>query len=77
MYILNKNWQATQYLGEVCRYLLAAPPKPEDRAHKVRLFYGAGLRPQIWNEFKERFNIESVSDYYGASEGNANIGMLI
>ena len=35
--------------------------------------FGNGLRPQIWNEFKERFGIERIGEFYGATEGNANI----
>ena len=34
------------YIGEVCRYLLNQPPKPTDRAHKVRMIAGNGLRPE-------------------------------
>jgi fatty-acyl-CoA synthase len=36
------------YIGEICRYLLNQPPKPTDRAHKVRMIAGNGLRPEIW-----------------------------
>lgn len=57
----------------MCRYLLSAPPKPEDTAHRLRLMFGNGMRPQIWNEFVKRFNIKRVSEFYGSSEGNANI----
>jgi len=35
--------------------------------------FGNGLRPQIWNEFKERFGIKRIGEFYGATEGNANI----
>ena len=65
-----------QYIGETCRYLLAAAPKPEERSHKIRLMYGNGLRPQIWQEFVDRFNIKHISEFYGATEGNANISQL-
>ncbi|OBI41030.1 long-chain-acyl-CoA synthetase [Mycobacterium kyorinense] len=58
------------YIGEVCRYLLNQPPKPTDRAHKVRLIAGNGLRPEIWEEFTTRFGIERVCEFYAASEGN-------
>jgi solute carrier family 27 fatty acid transporter 1/4 len=58
----------------MCRYILAVPPKPEDKQHKLRLIYGNGLRPQIWTAFVERFNIPCVAEFYGATEGNANIG---
>lgn len=62
-----------QYIGEMCRYLLALPEKPEERQHKVRLMVGNGLRPQIWEQFVKRFNIEQIGEFYGATEGNANL----
>jgi fatty-acyl-CoA synthase len=58
------------YIGEICRYLLNQPPKPTDRAHKVRLIAGNGLRPEIWDEFTTRFGIARVCEFYAASEGN-------
>lgn len=70
---LQNKCTVAQYIGEICRYLLAQPPKPVDRQHKVRVAFGNGLRPQIWNEFKSRFNIERIGELYGATEGNANI----
>ncbi|CAB0005671.1 unnamed protein product [Nesidiocoris tenuis] len=62
-----------QYIGEMCRYLLATSPKPADTQHSLRMVFGNGLRPQIWTEFVERFNIAQVGEFYGATEGNANI----
>jgi len=63
-----------QYIGEICRYLLAQPDKPQDKLHHIRLAFGNGLRPQIWMSFKGRFNIEQIGEFYGATEGNANLG---
>ncbi len=54
----------------MCRYLLNQPPKPTDRAHKVRVIVGNGLRPDIWEEFTKRFGIKRVVEFYAASEGN-------
>ncbi|KAK9870445.1 hypothetical protein WA026_008010 [Henosepilachna vigintioctopunctata] len=70
-----QKYKATiaQYIGEMCRYILAAPPKPTDTQHKIRMIMGNGLRPQIWKEFIERFKIPKVAEFYGATEGNANI----
>ncbi|XP_067620529.1 long-chain fatty acid transport protein 4 [Eurosta solidaginis] len=62
-----------QYIGEMARYILSTPPSPNDRTHQVRLIFGNGLRPQIWPQFVERFNIPKVGEFYGATEGNANI----
>lgn len=66
------DYQATAfvYIGEICGYLLNQPPKPTDRAHKVRVIVGNGLRPAIWDEFTHRFGIPRVCEFYGASEGN-------
>lgn len=58
------------YIGELCRYLLNQPAKPTDRAHRVRVIVGNGLRPDIWDEFTERFGIKRVVEFYAASEGN-------
>ncbi|KAJ0181726.1 hypothetical protein K1T71_002448 [Dendrolimus kikuchii] len=64
---------AAHYIGEMCRYVLATPPSPADTKHTVRVIYGNGLRPQIWTDFVKRFNIKYVIEFYGATEGNANI----
>ncbi|CAH2057439.1 unnamed protein product, partial [Iphiclides podalirius] len=62
-----------QYIGEICRYLLTVPKGPNDRAHKVKVIVGNGLRPQIWQEFVDRFGVERVLEFYGATEGNSNL----
>ncbi|WP_343708924.1 long-chain-acyl-CoA synthetase FadD6 [Mycobacterium sp.] len=68
--VIASNATAFIYIGEICRYLLNQPEKPTDRAHKVRLIAGNGLRPEIWDEFTTRFNIARVCEFYAASEGN-------
>ncbi|XP_059059276.1 long-chain fatty acid transport protein 4-like isoform X2 [Achroia grisella] len=67
------NATAAHYIGEMCRYILTTPPAPTDTQHKVRIVFGNGMRPAIWGEFVKRFNIQRVSEFYGATEGNANI----
>ena len=62
-----------QYIGELCRYLLATDPGEYDTQHSVRLMFGNGLRPDIWTDFTSRFNIPNISEFYGATEGNSNI----
>ncbi|MGQ0699089.1 MAG: long-chain-acyl-CoA synthetase [Panacagrimonas sp.] len=59
------------YIGEICRYLLNQPPRPDDCEHKVRVICGNGLRPEIWDQFQQRFGIERIAEFYGASESNA------
>jgi len=58
------------YIGEICRYLVNQPPKSTDRAHQVRVIAGNGLRPEIWDEFTERFGIPRICEFYASSEGN-------
>ncbi|KAI9834409.1 MAG: hypothetical protein M1819_003020 [Sarea resinae] len=65
-----------QYVGETCRYLLAAQPDIDpttgedlDRKNNVRLAFGNGLRPDVWNKFKDRFGIPAIAEFYAATEG--------
>ena len=57
------------YVGETARYLLAAPPSPLDKQHKVRCMYGNGLRPDVWLRFRERFGVEQAAEFFSSSEG--------
>ncbi|MGO9768779.1 MAG: long-chain-acyl-CoA synthetase [Roseiarcus sp.] len=58
------------YVGELCRYLLNAPPSDKDRAHRIRQCVGNGLRPDIFSAFQARFAIRDVLEFYAATEGN-------
>jgi fatty-acyl-CoA synthase len=62
-----------EYIGELCRYLLNAPPSPLERGHKVRAITGNGLRPEIWREFQNRFAIPRIVEFYGATESNVSM----
>ena len=42
------NCTIMQYIGELCRYLLAAPVTNYDSDTSLRLAIGNGLRPDIW-----------------------------
>jgi len=67
-----RQHQATTfcYIGELCRYLLNSPAQESDKDHKIRAIIGNGLRPDIWMEFKQRFGIDHINEFYGASECN-------
>jgi fatty-acyl-CoA synthase len=64
------------YVGELCRYLLRQPPTAHDRDHRLRVAAGAGLRPDIWTAFQERFGIARIVEMYGATEGNVALQNL-
>jgi citronellyl-CoA synthetase len=58
------------YIGELCRYLMNQPPRPDDGDNPLTKIIGNGLRPDIWKEFKLRFGISKVFEIYGAAESN-------
>lgn len=56
------------YVGEILRYLLAAPSSPLDRQHQVRSIFGNGLRPDVWKRFRDRFGITQVLEFFNSTE---------
>ena len=63
-------------MGETCRYLLTAPPQIDpatgndlDTSNNVRIAFGNGLRGDIWEKFRKRFDIETIAEFYSATEG--------
>ncbi|KHN95453.1 AMP-dependent synthetase/ligase [Metarhizium album ARSEF 1941] len=74
--VRESNATIIQYVGETLRYLLAAPPQYDagtgecmDKKHKVTAAFGNGLRPDIWNQFKDRFGVDTILEFYAATEG--------
>ncbi len=65
------NTNCFAYIGELCRYLLHQPKQADDANNPISKCVGNGLRPDIWMEFKTRFGIDRIGEFYGASEGNA------
>jgi citronellyl-CoA synthetase len=68
-----RKYQCTSfvYVGEFIRYLLSAPESASDANNPIRSIVGNGLRPDIWPNFKTRFGIERIGEFYGGSEGNS------
>jgi fatty-acyl-CoA synthase len=69
------DWNCTlfQYIGELCRYLVNAPAHPRERAHRLRLACGNGLRSDTWEKFQSRFAIPKILEFYAATEGNVSL----
>lgn len=59
-----------QYIGEIMRYLCNTPKKDNEKAHKVRIAIGNGIRTDTWVEFLDRFGDIRIFECYGATEGN-------
>lgn len=59
------------YIGELCRYLVQAPPHPKERGHGLRSAVGNGARADVSKAFSARFGVPAVREFYGSTEGNA------
>lgn len=64
------NATAFIYIGDILRYLYNAPESELDHQHGIQKIIGNGLRVDIWENFKYRFNIPEVYEFYASSEGN-------
>jgi fatty-acyl-CoA synthase len=66
------RWECTafQYIGELCRYLLAAPIHPAEKARRVRIAIGNGLSQGAWRPFIDRFGPLRILEFYASTEGN-------
>ena len=66
------RWECTafQYIGELCRYLLAAPIHPAERSHRLRIAIGNGLAQEAWRPFVDRFGPLRILEFYASTEGN-------
>lgn len=71
--IVRHDCTLFQYIGELCRYLLKAPPSEYENAHRLRLVFGNGLRGDIWEDFQARFSIPRILEFYAATEGNFSL----
>jgi fatty-acyl-CoA synthase len=60
-----------QYIGELCRYLLAG--QGEVPAHTLRLAVGNGLSGDVWEAFQQRFAVPQILEFYAATEGNFSL----
>ncbi len=71
--VVREHCTLFMYIGELCRYLVNSPPHPLERAHRLRLCCGNGLRPDIWTAFHSRFAIPRILEFYAATESNVSL----
>jgi fatty-acyl-CoA synthase len=66
------RWRCTtfQYVGELCRYLVAAPGRSSEQNHGLRIAIGNGLSESVWRSFVERFGPVRILEFYASTEGN-------
>uniref|UniRef100_A0A1B6DM00 Long-chain-fatty-acid--CoA ligase n=1 Tax=Clastoptera arizonana TaxID=38151 RepID=A0A1B6DM00_9HEMI len=65
-----------QYIGEIGRYIISTPKKPEDKFHNVKKMIGVGMRSPVWKVLKTRFGVKDIVEMYGATESNIVFGNL-
>lgn len=60
-----------QYVGELARYLVNAPPRADklDITHNVHSAWGNGMRPDVWEKFRTRFHVPIINELYAATDG--------
>lgn len=58
------------YLGGVLQILMKQPPGPRDRAHHVRVAWGAGCPAAQWRAIEERFGL-AIRECYGMTEASS------
>jgi len=69
--VQKHNTTALVYIGELCRYLANQDPTQAELNNPLNVMVGNGLRPDVWDTFKDRFGVNRIVEIYGASEGNA------
>lgn len=57
------------YVGETARYLVNAPPHPHERDHNIKSVWGNGMRPDVWERFRQRFSIPTIVEFFNSTEG--------
>jgi fatty-acyl-CoA synthase len=61
-----------QYVGEICRFLLSQPAQQGDDVHPLRKMVGAGLAPEVWDQWVRRFGPMQIFEGWGSTEANTN-----
>src|SRR5476651_1912415 len=75
----TRKFKATTigYVGELCRYLIDQPVQASDIDNPVVRMVGNGLRPGGWAQFKQRFGVDHVCEFYAASDGNIGFANIL
>jgi len=71
--ILKFKATCSIYVGEIPRYLLNQSPSEYEKNHTLKKMIGLGLRKDIWEKFKSRFQIEHIYEFYGMTEGHRTL----
>jgi len=75
--VREHNCTCFVYIGELCRYLVNTEAGANDHKNPLRAMIGNGMRPDVWMDFKNRFKVNRIIEFYGASEGNVSFANLL
>jgi crotonobetaine/carnitine-CoA ligase len=65
--VVSSRATIVHYLGVMPPLLLNQPPAPEERQHRVKFGFGAGVEPQLHAPFEQRFGFPLV-EVWGMTE---------
>jgi crotonobetaine/carnitine-CoA ligase len=65
--VVNSKATIIHYLGVMPPLLLNQPPVPEERQHRVKVGLGAGVEPELHEQFEQRFGFPLV-EVWGMTE---------
>jgi crotonobetaine/carnitine-CoA ligase len=79
---LGNYWEAARDTGatmallvsSMVPFLLAQPPRPADREHRIKTMVAAPL-PAAMGEFQERFGVPNLVTFYGSTEVSNCLGV--
>lgn len=71
--ILRYECTLFQYIGELCRYLLHSTRGVDAAGHHLRLICGNGMSSEVWDEFKKKFQIPRILEFYASTEGGVSL----
>jgi crotonobetaine/carnitine-CoA ligase len=74
--LARQHATVTYLLGAMVPILLARPPSPADRTHRVRIALAPGVPARFHAPFRDRFCI-ALLDGYGSTETNFALGCAI
>ncbi len=75
--VREHNCTCLIYIGELCRYLNNTERQADDHKNPIRSMMGNGLRPDVWMDFKNRYGVKRIAEFYGSSEGNVSFANLM
>src|SRR6185437_1296175 len=70
-----RRWDCTlfQYIGELCRYLVHNTTAEDAAGHRIRIACGNGMASNVWNDFKNKFQIPRILEFYASTEGGVSL----